>query len=90
MDEVEENIKIIVKKLDYRNKLIKLQDTDENGWSVVAEYERNKIAEGSDDKKIIFAAEERKLKRTSTGSAIKDHSMNSRIILFLTKRPKYF
>ncbi|XP_060077420.1 uncharacterized protein LOC132556974 [Ylistrum balloti] len=37
--------------LKYRQKLIRLADSSETGWKIVAEYEANELAEDSDDEK---------------------------------------
>ena len=43
----------------HRQKLIKLADSSENEWRFVDEYERNEVAENSDDEKKIQKADYR-------------------------------
>ena len=44
-------------KLEYRNKLIKLADRSKFGWLTVAEYEKDNLADGSDDEKRMKNSE---------------------------------
>ena len=53
----------MIRKLDHRNKLIKIADRSEGGWNTVAEYEKGDIAENSDDEKRIQRADLRAVKR---------------------------
>ena len=59
---LEEGMELLVT----RQKLIKLADRSEYGWQVVAEYEEDELASGSEDEKKIERAEkaaERKAQR---------------------------
>ena len=47
--------------LAYRQKLIKVADRLELGWAVVAEYETDGLAAGSDDEKRLERTAERKV-----------------------------
>ena len=63
IEELEEMLGDIEKKLVHRNKLIKIADRSEGGWSTVFEYERGDVADNSDDEKKIRRAESRAVKR---------------------------
>ncbi|CAH3032798.1 unnamed protein product, partial [Porites lobata] len=52
-----EELKEGEKKLSYRNKLILVADSSEEGWEVVNEYQRRDLADDSDDDKRIRQAE---------------------------------
>ena len=45
--------------VDKRQKLIKIADRSEHGWSTVEEYVEDELAEDSDDEKRLFRAESR-------------------------------
>ena len=65
-DPVSTSLKIGISKLKKRNKLIKIADSTEEGWAVVAEYEKEPIGSHSDDCKRIRQAETRALKKKNT------------------------
>ena len=45
------------KKIEYRNKVIKIADRSKYGWLTVAEYEKDKLASDSDDEKRLRNSE---------------------------------
>ena len=51
IEDLEEQLENMVKKLRHRNKLIKIADRSEGGWTTVYEYGRGDIADNSDDEK---------------------------------------
>ena len=59
-------LKAVISKLKKRNKLIKIVDSTEGGWAVLAKYEKEPIGSDSDDCKRIRQAETRALKRKNT------------------------
>ena len=65
-DPVSTSLKAVISKLKKRNKLIKIADSTEGGWAVVAEYEKETIGSDSDDCKRIRQAETRALKKKNT------------------------
>ena len=65
-DPISTSLKVVISKLKKRNKLIKIADSTEGGWAVVAEYEKDPIGSDSDDCKKIRQAETRALKRKNT------------------------
>ena len=65
-DPVSTSLKAVISKLKKRNKLIKIADSTEGGWAVVAEYEKEPIGSDSDDCKRIRQAETRALKKKNT------------------------
>ena len=65
-DPVSPSLKAVISKLKKRNKLIKIVDSTEGGWAVVAEYEKKSIGSNSDDCKRIRQAETRALKKKDT------------------------
>ena len=65
-DPVSTSLKAVISKLKKRNKLIKIVDSTEGGWAVVAEYEKESIGSNSDDCKRIRQAETRALKKKNT------------------------
>ena len=52
-DPVSTSLKAVICKLKKRNKLIKIADSTEGGWAVVAEYGKKSIGSDSDDGKRI-------------------------------------
>ena len=66
IEDVQDYLKDIVKNIDYRNKLIRMADKSEAGWSVVAEYEKDDVADNSEDEKRIKQAERRAIWKTKT------------------------
>ena len=77
-DPVSTSLKAVISKLKKRNKLIKITDSTEEGWAVVAEYEKEPIGSDSDDCKRTRQAETRALKKKnrkkSKSSAFKPSS----------------
>ena len=72
IQEIEEGLALI----EERQKLIKLADRSDTGWLMVAEYQEDKFAKDSDDKKRIEKAEQstetklsKKRKRAGKGKA---------------------
>ena len=65
-DPVSTSLKAIISKLKKINKLIKIADSTEGGWEVVAEYEKEPIGSNWDDCKRIRNAETRALKKKNT------------------------
>ncbi|VDI13137.1 Hypothetical predicted protein [Mytilus galloprovincialis] len=69
-----------------RQKLIKLADSSEAGWRVVAEYTANPLAENSEDEKRMYKAQTRaeakikkeKLKRKPTSSSPAPYTIPTR------------
>ena len=66
-DPVSTSLKAVISKLKKRNKLIKIADSTEGGWLVVAEYEKEPIWSDSDNCKRIRQAEKRALKNKNKG-----------------------
>ena len=56
-------LKAVISKLKKRNKYIKIADSTEGGWAVVAGYEKEPIGSTSDDYKRIRQVETRALKK---------------------------
>ena len=65
-DPVSLSLKAVIYKLRKRNKLIKIADSTEGGWAVVAEYEKGPIGSDPDDCKRIRKAETGALKKKNT------------------------
>ena len=65
-DSVSTSLKAVASKQEKRNKLIKLVDSTEGGWAVVAEFEKEPIVSDSDDCKRMRQAETRALKKENT------------------------
>ena len=65
-DPVSTSLKAVISKLKKRNKLIKIADSTQGGWAVVAEYEKEPIGSDSDDCRRIRQAETRALKKKNT------------------------
>ena len=65
-DPVSTSLKAVISKLKKRNKLIKIADSTEGGWAVVAEYEKEPIGSDSDYCKRIRQAETKALKKKNT------------------------
>ena len=63
IEDLEEQLENMVKKLRHRTKLIKIADRSKGGWTTVYEYERGDVADNSDDEKKIRRAESRAVKR---------------------------
>ena len=49
IEDLSANLTLITTKLKKRNKLIKLADRSQVGWSIVQEYEQDPMASDSDD-----------------------------------------
>ena len=60
------SLRAVTYKLKKRNKLIKIVDSRERGWAVVAEYEKETIGSNSGDCKRIRQAETRAAKKKNT------------------------
>ena len=54
---MEEQLENMMEKLRHRNKLIKIADRSEGGWTTVYEYEGGDVGDNSDDEKKIRRAE---------------------------------
>ena len=52
-DPASASLKAVISKLKKRKKLIKIADSTEGGWAVVADYEKEPIRSDSDDCKRI-------------------------------------
>ena len=57
VDKVQRNLEKCKKLVAERQKMIKIADQSPNGWTTVAIYQRNDLAENSDDEKRINRAE---------------------------------
>ena len=49
--------------INHRNKLVKLADSSDAGWTAVTEYETHELASDSEDEKRIFKAEARAMRK---------------------------
>ena len=56
LDDIAENIKSDISALLYRNKLIKIADSTEDGWLVVKEYVGSEITDNEEDEKHLRRA----------------------------------
>ena len=72
---VSTSLKAVISKLKKRNKLIKIVDSTEGGWAVVAEYEKEPIGSNSDDCKRTRQAETRASKKKYRKSEIRTVSL---------------
>lgn len=59
LDSAKEKISTGMELIKNRQKLIKIADSSEGGWRVVAEYTSNPLADDSDDEKRIYKAQVR-------------------------------
>ncbi|XP_041483129.1 uncharacterized protein LOC121429934 [Lytechinus variegatus] len=71
--------------IEYRQKIIKLADSSEGGWTTVDEYVRNDLADDSDDEKRIMRAEARAQRKKKAGKLLQ----KKRVSRFSPYRP-YF
>ena len=65
-DPISTSLKAVISKLKKKNKLIKMADSTEGGWAVVAECEKEPSGSNSDDCKRIREAETRALKKKNS------------------------
>ena len=56
-DKVKNLLEDMVKKINYRNKLINIADRSHYGWTTVSEYEKDRLANDADDEKRIKDSE---------------------------------
>lgn len=69
MDRAKNSLKQGLQFLVERQKLIKLADRSDHGWSVVAVYTTDELAEDSYDEKRILKAEHKAAKRKKSAAA---------------------
>ena len=90
VEDIEASTDEIVKDINSRNKLIKIADRTEGGWTTVEEYQQIDYADDSDDDRKIRQAnaralqKKRRLQRRTPASATTD--INHRVIFFVPPR----
>ncbi len=65
IEDVEAGLNRLVNSVQYRNKLIRIADRSQGGWQTVQEYERDELADDSDDERKIRSADFRAQKGKS-------------------------
>ena len=91
VEDIEASIDEIVKDINSRNKLIKIADRTDGGWTIVEEYQQIDYADDSDDDRKIRQAnaralqKKRRLQRRTPASATTD--INHRGHLFRAPPP---
>ena len=77
---VKNQLEEMVKKLNYRNKLIKIADKSPFGWTTVSEYEKDRLANDADDEKRIRDSEKgaEKIEKERKAKETKDQEKSSR------------
>ena len=53
----------VIKDIQSRNKLIRIADKTEGGWSTVEEYQQSELADDSDDDRKIWLDSSRALQK---------------------------
>lgn len=77
LDTVGDTAKRLLKKVKYRNMLIKVAETSPGGWGTVTEYERPSLGSDSEDERKLKVAESKAIKKLKTVQSSKPNVSSS-------------